>query len=93
MELGDCKNKNALAIVDGKIKKISPSHTVLNQMTLTKATTEVNESIRHHKLSAKEIQFSRDMKDADYIQLNDEEIKSKIENQRTINNPHSAKAK
>ena len=60
MELGDCKNKNALAIVDEKIKelrnaikKISPSHTVLNQMTLTKATTVVNESIRHHKLAPK----------------------------------------
>ena len=85
MELGECKNKNALSIVDQKIKelrsaikKISPSHTNLNQMTLTKATTVVNESIRHHDLSAKEIQFSRNQTNSDNIKLDDEEIKEKI---------------
>ena len=100
MELGECKNKNALSIVDQKIKelrsaikKISPSHTTLNQMTLTKATTVVNESIRHHDLSAKEIQFSRNQTNSDNIKLDDEEIKEKIEQHRTANNPHSSKAK
>ena len=100
MELGECKNKDALAIVDKKIqelrsaiKKISPSHTVLNQMTLSKATTVVNESIRHHKLSAKEIQFSRDLTSTTNLQLDDEVIKAKIEEHRTLNNPYSAKSK
>ena len=100
MELGDCKNKNSLSIVDQKmkelreaIKRISPSSTTLNQMTLTRATTVVNESIRHHNLSSKEIQFSRDLINADNLKLDDNEIKDKIEQHRTMNNPHSAKAK
>ena len=100
MELGDCKNKNALSLVDQKIKelrlaikKISPSHNVLNQMTLSKATTTVNESIRHHKLSSKEIQFSRDSASNENLKLNDEDIKEEIVKHRTKNNPDSAKAK
>ena len=100
MELGECKNKNALAIVDQKIKelrlaikKISPSHTVLNQMTLSKATTTVNETIRHHTLSSKEIQFSRDLASSRNLQLNDEAIQQEIEKNRTKKNPDSAKAK
>ena len=100
MELGECKNKNALAIVDQKIKelraaikKISPSHTVLNQMTLSKATTTVNESIRHHRLSSKEIQFSRDLASSDNLQLDDDTIREEIIKNRTKKNPDSAKAK
>ena len=67
IELGDAKNKNAVAIVDQKIKelrgalkKVAPQD-ILNELVLAKATTSVNETIRHHKLAAKEIQFSRDL--------------------------------
>ena len=55
LELGYAKNKDALAIVDQKIKELRQTSNVLNQLCLSKATTLVNESIRHHKLSAKEI--------------------------------------
>ena len=100
MELGNCKNENKLSLVDQKIKelriaikKISPSHNILNQMTLTKATTTVNECIRHHRLSSKEIQFSRDLASTSNLQLNDDDIKEEIEKHRTKTNPGSAKAK
>ena len=100
VELGDAKNKNALAIVDQKIKelrsaikKISPSSKILNQLSLAKATTSVNECIRHHKLSAKEIQFSRDLASSKNLNLVDEDIAEKIANHRTANNPASARAK
>ena len=100
MELGECKNKDALSIVDQKmkelrlaIKKISPSHSTLNQMTLSKATTTVNETIRHHTLSAKEIQFSRDLASTDNLKLDDEIIKEEIDKNRAKKNPSSAKAK
>ena len=100
LDLGDSKNKNALAIVDKKIqelrkaiKKISPSHSVLNQMTLSKATSTVNESIRYHKLSSKEIQFSRDLATNDNLQLDDTKIAETVTQHRTDNNPYSAKSK
>ena len=67
IEHGNAKNKISLAIADLKIKelrqalkRISPSPNVLNQTCLSRATTIVNEKICHHKLSAKEIHFSRE---------------------------------
>ena len=85
MELGEAKNKNAIAIVDQKIKelrsalkKICPRSDILNQLCLAKATTTVNEIIRHHKLSAKEIQFSRDLATAKNLPLVDEHIAETI---------------
>ena len=67
LEPGECKNKNALALVDRKmqeleteIKKAASSRNTLNIKVLAKATTAVNEKVRHQGLSAKEIIFSRD---------------------------------
>ena len=100
IELGDAKNKNALAIVDQKIKelrgalkKVSPHHDILNELVLAKATTSVNETIRHHKLAAKEIQFSRDLTSSENLPLVDEKIAETITNHRENNNPASAKSK
>ena len=59
IELGEAKNKNSLAIADQRIKELreaikrsAPSSNILNQTCLSRATTIVNEKIRHHKLSA-----------------------------------------
>ena len=100
LELGNAKNKNAIAIVDQKIKelrqtlkRISPSSNVLNQLCLSKATTLVNESIRHHKLSAKEIHFSRSMVSNERLQVEDKDIADTITKHRETNNPDSARAK
>ena len=93
IELGEAKNKNSLAIADQKIKelrqalkKISPSSNVLNQTCLSRATTIVNEKIRHHKLSAKEIHFSRDSATNEPIQADDKKISEIIQNKREADN-------
>ena len=62
-------------------------------MTLSKATSTVNESIRHHKLSSKEIQFSRDLVSNDNLQLDDSKIADTVTQHRIDNNPYSAKSK
>ena len=100
LELGHAKNKNSLAIADQKIKelrsalrKVSPSANVLNQTCLSRATTIVNESIRHHKLSAKEIHFSRDLASNKPIKIKDSDISSLIKTRRESNNPASARSK
>ena len=56
MELGDAKNRNAVVKVDHKMKelravlrKLCCSSDILNELCL--ATTEVNETTRHHRLS------------------------------------------
>ena len=97
IELGDAKNKNAIAIVDQKIKelrsalkKICPRSDILNQLCLAKATTTVNEIIRHHSLSAKEIQFSRDLATTKNLQLVDEDIAERITDHRVQKNEEKA---
>lgn len=60
---------------------------------LAKATTTVNETIRHHKLAAKEIQFSRDLTSSKNLPLADDKIAETIANHREANNPASARAK
>ena len=93
LELGHAKNKDALAIVDQKIKELRQTSNVLNQLCLSKATTLVNESIRHHKLSAKEIQFSRNMVSNEKLEIEDKDIAEEITKHRRENNPASAKSK
>ena len=89
LELGDTKNKNSLALVDEKMKelraamrKVSPSANVLNNAILSRATTVVNETIRHHRLSAKEILFSRSQVSSENLDIKDEDIAEAIENFR-----------
>ena len=67
MDPGEAKNKNALALVDTKIKelqeeirKISKTNNSIDVPTLVKATASVNDKIRHQGLSSREILFSRD---------------------------------
>ena len=85
IELGHAKNKNSLALVDQKIKelrmalkRVSPSPNVLNQTCLSRATTIINEKIRHHKLSAKEIHFGREGTTNKPIPLDDDKIAESI---------------
>ena len=93
LELGEAKNKNSLAIADQKIKelrstlkKISPSSNVLNQTCLSRATTIINEKIRHHRLSAKEVHFSREATTNEPIQVDDDKISNIIKNKREKDN-------
>ena len=53
----------------------------------------VNESIRHHKLSSKEIQFSRDLASNDNLPLDDSKIAEIVTQHRMDNNPYSVKSK
>ena len=102
MELGHAKNKNSLAMVDQKIKelrmalkRVSPSPNVLNQACLSRATTIINEKIRHHKLSAKEIHFGREGATNKPIPLDDDKISKSIQASREEKNKnvHSTKRK
>ena len=81
LELGESKNKIALALVDRKmqeiereIKKLAPNKNTVNIKILAKSTTTVNEKIRHQGLSAKEILFSRDQLTMENLKLSDEEL-------------------
>ena len=100
IELGDAKNRNAVSIVDQKmkelrmaLKKVTPHQDTLNELVLAKATTSVNETIRHHNLAAKEIQFSRDLASSENLPIVDEKIAESITKHREKNNPASAKAR
>ena len=100
LELGEAKNKNANAIVDRKIqeleqeiKKCSPAHNVINTKILAKASQAVNEKVRNHGLSAREILFSRDQLSSKNLELKDTNIKNRIMKSRTDNNPSSARSK
>ena len=100
IELGHAKNKNSLALVDQKIKelrmalkRVSPSPNVLNQTCLSRATTIINEKIRHHKLSAKEIHFGREGTTNKPIPLDDDKIAESIETNREKNNQVHSKRK
>ena len=99
IELGEAKNKNSLAIADQKIKELrqaikrsAPSSNILNQTCLSRATTIVNEKIRHHKLSAKEIQFSRNSTTNEKIQFEDKDISNMIRNKREADNTSRTKS-
>ena len=100
MELGECKNKNALALVDRKmqeleqeIKKVAPSRNAVNIRILAKATSIVNEKIRHQGLSAKEILFSRDQFTLENLNLSDEKLAEEKMRIREKENIYSAKSK
>ena len=100
LELGECKNKNALALVDRKmqeieleIKKYAPNKNVINIKILARAVSIVNEKIRHQGLSAKEILFSRDQYTQENLNISDEEIAEEKMNTREKENIYSAKSK
>ena len=98
LEIGNPKNKNKVALVDTKIKelrkamlKAAPAHNVVNIRVLAKACTAVNETIRQHNLSAKEIHFSRDSATNKNLDLNDDELRAKIQDKREKVNQTRAK--
>ena len=100
LEMGDCKNKNALALVDKKmqeleleIKKTAPNKNTVNIKILAKATTTVNEKIRHQGLSSKEILFSRDQFTLENLKLSDENLAEDKMKIRDKENVYSAKSR
>ena len=98
LELGNAKNKNAVAIVDKKIKELNDeikklSNTVIDFKILSKATSIVNEKVRHQGLSSKEILFSRDQFSNTNLDLNDEHIAEDKMKKRIESNKYSAKSK
>ena len=103
LELGEAKNKNALALVDRKmreledeIKKIAPSNNVINVRMLARATSVVNEkdvNKGNKCLSAKEILFSRDQFTGENLPIKDEDIVEETMENRIKNSEYSAKSK
>ena len=99
MEPGEAKNKNSLALADKKMKELEDeirklsNNKGVNVRILAKATTVVNEKIRHQGLSAKEIMFSRDQFSQENLSLNDETIATQKMELRKDKNIDSAKSK
>ena len=100
LEPGECKNKNALALVDRKmqeleseIKKAAPGKKTLDVKVLARATTAVNEKVRHQGFSAKEIIFSRDQSTLENLDINDEALAAEKMKIRQKENIYSAKAR
>ena len=99
LELGEAKNKNAVAIVDKKIKELEDeirkmsTNGNVNLIILTKATNIVNEKIRHQGLSAKEIMFSRDQFSLENLNLNDDFLAQDKMIKRNQGNEYSSKSK
>ena len=100
LELGNAKNKNAVAIVDKKIKeiedeikKIKTPNQIINLKILAKATNIVNEKVRNQGLSSREILFSRDQFSHANLKLNDETIAEDKMKRRDIGNKYNAKSK
>ena len=90
LTLGDTKNKNALSIVDQRMKELEDElrkdKVPLDIAKLQRATSRVNEKIRKENLSAKEIMFKRNQFNQEEIQISDREIKDKKTNDRIIHN-------
>ena len=87
--MGEVKNKNSLAICDERMKELRKALRVemaggagLNIHTLAKATLTVNERIHHHRLSAKEVLFSRDNNTSKNLKLDDSDIAKTIADNR-----------
>ena len=98
LELGNAKNKNALALADKKIKELGDeirklsSNGMVDLKILTKATSVVNEKVRHQGLTAREILFSRDQFSQNNLNLDDDVIahdKMKKRKEGNIANAHS----
>ena len=92
VEPGEAKNKNALAIVDRKIrelhdeiKKLTPQN-VVNVSILAQATNAVNEKIRNQGFSSKEILFSRDQFSNELIPIKDNVFAEEVMKTRERNN-------
>ena len=103
IQLGEAKNKNALALVDRKmkeleeeIKKLAPANNVIGLRILARATSLVNEKeVNKGKkcLSAKEILFSRDQYTGENLTIKDEEMVMETMENRKRNNEYSANSK
>ena len=99
LELGNAKNKNALALADKKIKELGDeirkisSNGMIDLKVLTKATSVVNEKVRHQGLTAKEILFSRDQFSQTNLQLDDNAIVQDKMMKRVQGNAANAKSK
>ena len=98
IEIGNTKNKNKVALIDTKIKelrrailKAAPAHNVINVRVLAKACTALNESVRHHGLSAKEVHFSRDRVTNENLHMKDQDMADKIQDHRDKTNTSRAK--
>ena len=88
LDVGNKKNKNKVALVDTKIKEFrkallkasTPLQGRIDLETLARAMNSVNDTIRQHGLSAKEIHFGRDRTSHQPLKLIDTELAADIQN-------------
>ena len=100
LELGNAKNKNAVAIVDRKIqelemeiKKLSTAYSSISVKLLARATEIVNKKIRSQGLSSKEIIFCRDQSSHENLQILDSDVVKEKMEERETGNIYSAASK
>ena len=98
LQLGFAKNKNSLAVCDERIRELRKALRVetaaapLSVRTLARATATVNERIRNHSLTPKEILFSRDKNTNKNIDIRDETIADTVKENRKVHNLANAAA-
>ena len=64
---------------------MAPSANVVDTAVLARATSIINESIRHHKLSTKEIIFLRSQVTSENLDIKDKDIANNIKEFRDGN--------
>ena len=100
IELGECKNINHNPVAESTIRetqaeliRLQPLGGKVSETTLAQAISNMNNKIRHHKLTATEAWTKRDRSSGNQLEIEDSDlIKSKYD-QRISNHEASAKHK
>ena len=100
LDIGEAKNANKNPVAEravqeliNEILNIQPSKGPVSKVTLALATNQMNERIRHHGLSAKEIWTQRDQFTGSQLPLSDLQLINKQHISRNTNHPYSSKSK
>ena len=100
LDPGRQKNKNSLAIVDKRIReledelrKLKPEGDAIDENTLVLATKFLNEKVRQHGYSAKELLFRRNQETLVEIDIKDSELKEKVNKTRKESHLPNSKSK
>ena len=100
LDPGRQKNKNSLAIVDKRIReledelrKLEPEGDAIEENTLILATKFLNERVRQHGYSSKELLFRRKQETLVEIDIKDSELKDKVHKSRKESHLPSSKSK
>jgi hypothetical protein len=100
VEVGRVKNINKNPVAEKAVRELEdellrqdPSGGFVSPLSLSIATSSLNSRIRSQGLSARELWTQRDQFTNDQLPISDWDVIRKQHNQRSLNHPHSEKAK